>query len=512
DNGASPNGTTDLQTTRKLFTQTEDYSEVDKVPIDQDLFELGDTKRHEAELTLDAFSRYARYFTERATVKFANNTETVDIPGTPDEGISKINVEVRVGGALAAADTDYVIDADLGEITRLNGSTLPLNTDIEIDYVPRPINRWSTETGGGRFPVTFPNTGVPDVLLVDEVLPAFAREQYSEGGDVGVAHNGETIRVWLQRPWFSTGQGELLGVLVGQGATPLSQIARDPLSPTAINGRLELDDVSFFAAATEEGVLGPDVDVAGFEVRFDPDSNRWFSDVTISPSFDTEIGYRPFVKLALCRYQPVSVEGAFVGEHIVTEPIRLGATRNVNTNRSGDDVNVTVTGKELGNEMTAVMQEIDPDIDDADLRWRNVGSEITLTKAVGASESTWTGTLPLPPSGSAARLVIEDAEQLSRGPNTAPTISYVEALELPWTADGGTTTTSSTTTTTTTTTTVAPSTTEAQPGPEAIGDLQGRSGHRAALLRWSPPADNGSAITGYRLERRVGAGAWGSAV
>jgi hypothetical protein len=169
-------------TTKLLFIQRFDYGEASSAGIDPTPFAIGDTKRHDAEITLEAFSRYARYFTERATIRFTSANQTVALyppPAPPAEnpGIAEFNVAVTSGPIIGAAGRDFVIDAAAGTIRQVAAGALPLNADIDVDFIRLPINRRSGEAGGGPFPVVIPNSGVPRIPLVDEVLPAFDRER-----------------------------------------------------------------------------------------------------------------------------------------------------------------------------------------------------------------------------------------------------------------------------------------------------------------------------------------------
>lgn len=500
DTPGAAGGLADQETTKLLFDQREDYAEVTTRPIDQALFEVGDTKRHEAFLSLNAFSRYARYFTERSFVQFKAPLGTVDV--APSDGIASMNLEVRSSAGTARRGVDYEVDGPKGTITRLQGSSLPVDQPVLVDFIRLPINRRFDEAGAAAVSFRIPNTAAPGVPAIVEALPAFARTRYDEAGAIGVFHVGQTIRVWLDRPWFTSGVGELLGVLVGASPEgPLSEIARDAMSPTGPERGLQLGDFSA-ATSTESNLSDPGVSVAGHDVVFDADRQLWFSDIVI----DGDVGYRPFVKLALVRYQPESVSGAHVSETVFTEPIRLGSSRQCEVERNGDAAVVTVSGLELGNEMSAWFQESDPAIADSDLSWNDVTDKVLLGASAGATETTWTGALTLPTAVNPVRLVVEDAEVLTRqrpaGPNNVRNVSYVDTINVPadWTAPVTTTTTTSTSTTTSTT---VPD----EGGPARIEDLAAAGGDEAVLLTWTVPADGGAPLTGYRVERRTG-GNW----
>jgi hypothetical protein len=54
----------------------------------------------------------------------------------------------------------------------------------------------------------------PDLLYV---LPTFRWERQDEGNQRTHIRHGKAVRVWLRRPWFSSGDGEQLGVLLEPG-------------------------------------------------------------------------------------------------------------------------------------------------------------------------------------------------------------------------------------------------------------------------------------------------------
>jgi hypothetical protein len=170
------------------------------------------------------------------------------------------------------------------------------------------------------------NSGRPDAPKIHSVIPSFhweEKETAAPGGVRKITHvrSGNGLRVYLERPWFSSGWDERLGVVFVEGA-PFQTLAdnvrpfvtqwgRDPLwgsegLPTAAS-------LSNFHGFADKGdgysldeMAGVSVAAAGYAVEFDATRGLWFADV------EMHIGqsYTPFVRLALARFQPHSVAGA----------------------------------------------------------------------------------------------------------------------------------------------------------------------------------------------------------
>lgn len=140
-----------------------------------------------------------------------------------------------------------------------------------------------------------------------------------------VRHGGG-IRVWLERPWYSSGDDELLGVVLDRGerddpAVPaelrpfVSQYGRDPIWETAKPRRgpriadFDRHDATAEALTLEEPPGSPLFDVAAYKPVFDAVAKGgrglWSSDIWLPRRAASS--YTPFVRLALARYQPWSI-------------------------------------------------------------------------------------------------------------------------------------------------------------------------------------------------------------
>jgi len=155
---------------------------------------------------------------------------------------------------------------------------------------------------------------------VDYTIPIFSWQKWQNETIMHHKRNGGGIRVYLQRPWFSTGEDELLGVIVHSpsisdtisGLSPNSQEvtrwASDPIlvdkAPLASGPGLQ----DFRMFERPDWVLHPNsstrrVFVVGYPVQYDEQRKLWYADLEIRPGNL----YFPFVKLALARYQPHSI-------------------------------------------------------------------------------------------------------------------------------------------------------------------------------------------------------------
>ena len=215
-----------------------------------------------------------------------------------------------------------------------------LGVELTLSYLPE------VSLTGAPATVQVLSSARPAPPKVARVVPAWQIDPANGAVATGVHYQrrGGFLRVYLDRPWWSSGQGEMLGVVTlnlrGTKATPpvdpdgrlVTVVGLDPIS---------LADPSIRTATTPYQLLGttpPPSDVVGhppyaptpmltlaenpaggneylvhpYEVTFDPDSNQWFADVQVGFSNYPHPPPGYFVRLALVRFQPYSFPGVEV--------------------------------------------------------------------------------------------------------------------------------------------------------------------------------------------------------
>ncbi len=291
----------------------------------------------------------------------------------------------------------------------------------QVGYVPSGTTRYAEFFAPSQLPVDppkgepvtldIPSSARPAAPVVLDAVPLLRWEARPEPDEPfgwrQVRRSG--VRVWLARPWFSSGDGELLGVLVfdprewvqaddrtwssqtkpfqaPDGATSLW--AADPIvqhggataNPTVPPflglDQLILDSVETGAAgalglrpplagrplggrdrgwpytagnpvAVAESVVLRDVQgrpsarVLGYLPEYDPASCRWFVDVAVQET----PALWPFLRLAVARYQPSSIEGCALSPTAVTGWVQPLPSRTLTVTRPNvGHAQVTLTG------------------------------------------------------------------------------------------------------------------------------------------------------------------------
>jgi hypothetical protein len=225
-----------------------------------------------------------------------------------------------------------MITCDGPEVTEdhVEARTLPGST-VASD-AGAPVIAVGPGTAGAIEGLIVPASAPPAVPEMVIVLPTFRWERPAPANDTLQSTRwGNGLRVYLDRPWFSSGDGELLGVVIaGDNAAfdaitatlvPfVTQWGGDPLwDGTAPVTKSHVAD--FPAVVNSEPVSlieapgGPSVVVVGHRVHFDPTRKLWYCDVELNPG----LAYMPFVRLALVRYQPNAIAGANVSRVVLAE-------------------------------------------------------------------------------------------------------------------------------------------------------------------------------------------------
>lgn len=153
---------------------------------------------------------------------------------------------------------------------------------------------------------------------VEYIIPTFNWQKIADKDRLTHVRKGGGLRVYLKRPWFSSGNGELLGVVlapaVARSTTPeypprYSQWGVDPIFPFTGDAEFQLTGNHFrWQSKTDNNLVYPGInnvkaDVLGFPVKFDAERKLWYADLIIDP----KERYFPFVKLMLTRYQEHSL-------------------------------------------------------------------------------------------------------------------------------------------------------------------------------------------------------------
>ena len=198
----------------------------------------------------------------------------------------------------------------------------------------------------------------PKVLYIVPTMQWSGKIQTRDGYNETRTGNG--LRVWLDRPWFSSGDGELLGVVVlpdnqdfttdADTSNPnayenlVSQWGPDPFwrSSTAPKTASPAD---FPARVTSEVLRLQESNrnamIIGHRVHYDYDRKLWYCDISFSNEMLT---YMPFVKLALVRYQPNALPNAKISKVVMTDFIQILPIRLIDVFKSRTSVEVLVRG------------------------------------------------------------------------------------------------------------------------------------------------------------------------
>jgi hypothetical protein len=157
--------------------------------------------------------------------------------------------------------------------------------------------------------VTILSTAAPPEPVVLSVLPAFRWERSASGTRLIHTRHSSSLRVELARPWFVTGEGEQLAVILAEAGTdpttraPVSRSGRDPIFATPTIPGLPTPD--WFPPGTPVAHLPVGAPASAVQVLgFTPTkaADHWFADIRIAPP-PAFASYAPFVQLALARYQ-----------------------------------------------------------------------------------------------------------------------------------------------------------------------------------------------------------------
>lgn len=205
------------------------------------------------------------------------------------------------------------------------------------------------------------STTRPPAPEVRYVVPSvrWARSGAADGEVIRSSRSGGGLRVMLGRPWFVTGADEALAVLAWprSSAPPtdaqrrhLSLAGRDPLRTTATPPPV-LDETQVRAAVTERVRLA---ELGGVPVvamvspldpvaNYDEEADCWFADVDLSPL--AAASYRPFVRLALARFQANTADpDQRLSPPLAIEPIQLLPPRELVITRTSGRAGVVLSG------------------------------------------------------------------------------------------------------------------------------------------------------------------------
>jgi hypothetical protein len=289
------------------------------------------------------------------------------------------------------------------------------------------------------------------------VVPTFGWQRQVETNLRRSVRFGGGLRVYLERPWFSSGAGELLGVaLWNTGYGTLDAEDRDKFKPFITQWGMDpiWKTANLFAApmihnfpdavAVDRAVpleertarVGGNpglADVVGFEPQFDEERRLWFADLTLDTFGET---YMPFVRLALVRYQPDALLDAKVSRVVLADYAQLTPDRSAMVTCDPHHprrLNVVVSGiAPLGpspdpsgraTQITVRVQERDPQLP-GELGWRDVpGETATVAPAVDGPAAgrpnvvMWGGSVVFAetPQAGRFRLLVEEHEFVTPG-------------------------------------------------------------------------------------------------
>jgi hypothetical protein len=192
---------------------------------------------------------------------------------------------------------------------------------------------------GNALIVDVPSSARPAAPDIAYVVPTFGWESQESTNIKSTVRFGNGLRVYLRRPWYSSGDNELLGVVLWNGQSPdyatrevfkpfFTQWGNDPIWKTGYLPNVpSLNDFPRTHTSATQLTLAETqrvFDVAGHTAEYDASRGLWYCDV----EFNNSTSYMPFVRLALARYQPHSIDGVELSNVVLADYAQLPANRS----------------------------------------------------------------------------------------------------------------------------------------------------------------------------------------
>lgn len=399
--------------------------------------EFGDTKHRDVTYSPRAYSRFDEFFRVDGNADFTNgDTVTLDNRGIVT-GSLKLTSVVN-GSTVSYADgRDFTVDGTGGRVTRRRdpNTNSPLVADlVRAAWVPRPNDRLTSA------PVV---TNVfasarPDPPVLVYAIPTFGWQGSGSGANQSRTRQGRSVRVYLERPWWSSGGGEQLGVVLaatGNGQQPLddatalvaTQWGIDPIHVGAAT--VAVPDPTMFPrrVATDTNLTVAEVpsaslQVAGHAVGFDAARDLWYCDVDLAPG----AAWNPFVRLALARYQPNAAPNLRLSPVVLADFVQLAADRTAvvmpglkprqyTVQLSGPGYSPGFANDTLGPRATVRIQKRRPGFAaDDPLAWIDVATKQLARTLLAGPNVVYSATITVAITtiAAGARLLFEEFEQV----------------------------------------------------------------------------------------------------
>lgn len=348
---------------------------------------------------------------------------------------------------------------------------------FEPDDLPAPDD--PTLLGQPRT-LSIASSARPAAPEVTDIIPLLLWEEETEPDQPFALRRTRRTgaRVWLDRPWFSSGDGELLAVVLGgpgQPASLTSRWAKDPVQVTGVPPTTTLLPLVSPAELLVDLAAGtvvdprpgrpvttpvvtrlvdadgrPSVTVLGYRPEFHPGRGQWFADIAMDPGDSLW----PFVRLALARFQPDSLEDCDLSPVALGEWVQPLPERVATANRRTDEtVRMTVTGPfglarfprqpdgegegphpqadlimRQSRELFATVQQAPATDTGGDLDWVDHARVRLPLVGISGVQATWSAELPLlepvplatPGTSTRFRVLVEEFEHFDADPATGP--------------------------------------------------------------------------------------------
>ncbi|KOG42818.1 hypothetical protein AQJ84_38820 [Streptomyces resistomycificus] len=310
--------------------------------------------------TFAVFAPQSDVFDPRSTAQLAITASWRDQVDEVSHQVTEVPVDTLTVAADGPARPPTLFRQEFGD-TRHRTVTYTLRAVSRFrDYFHDSGNADDFTVTRQLAPVVVRSTARPAPPAVVSTRPAFLWKRSGDLEAVGhtLVHErlGNRVQIALDRPWNTTGTGELLAVVVRpedeattEGLKPfVTQAGLDPLYPTrgipmgapfarhltgAVGSerRLRLDEAD------------ADVVVVPYQPEFHSELERWLADVVFTGADSTSFNLA-LVQLAIARYQPNSLDGLLLSPVVRTDLVPLLPDRSLQVTRLVDRYEVKVRG------------------------------------------------------------------------------------------------------------------------------------------------------------------------